>query len=199
MNKKPKKVLFFGKTGVGKSTTANMLFNLNFMTDDSVACTKIPQIEYNEDYHLEIIDMPGIGESLETDDVYMDFYREWIPKADCITWITQSNTRGYKLDQEYILFLSDYIRKDVKFILGLSKFDLFAKSELEKTFDYKEGQPSEEQLTLFPVKKNDIYGVFSEVSEGVFTLSKENIVPFSAKYNWGMSTLKEKILPQEGV
>jgi len=39
-------VLFFGKTGVGKSSTLNALFGLNWATDDAVACTKEPQLAY---------------------------------------------------------------------------------------------------------------------------------------------------------
>ena len=36
-------VVFFGKTGVGKSSTLNALFGLNWATDNAVACTKKPQ------------------------------------------------------------------------------------------------------------------------------------------------------------
>jgi len=194
MKETPKKILFFGKTGVGKSTTANILFNLNFMTDDSVACTKTPQLEYDENNNIEVIDMPGIGESLEADELYMSFYKEWVPQANGIVWITQSNTRGYRLDQEYILLLKDFIPKNVNFILGLGKFDLFAKGELENNFEYAKGQPSQEQLDLFPLKKNDVFEVFADVAEGVFNLSRNNIIPFSAKYRWGMKDLKSKIL-----
>lgn len=36
-------VVFFGKTGVGKSSTLNALFGLNWDTDPAIACTKKPQ------------------------------------------------------------------------------------------------------------------------------------------------------------
>lgn len=36
-------VVFFGKTGVGKSSTLNAMFGLNWDTDHAIACTKKPQ------------------------------------------------------------------------------------------------------------------------------------------------------------
>jgi predicted GTPase len=36
-------VVFFGKTGVGKSSTLNALFGLNWDTDHAISCTKKPQ------------------------------------------------------------------------------------------------------------------------------------------------------------
>lgn len=41
-------VLFCDKTGVGKSSTLNSLFELNWATDHAVACTKEPQFTYLE-------------------------------------------------------------------------------------------------------------------------------------------------------
>ncbi len=36
-------VVFFGKTGAGKSSTLNQMFGLALNTDDAMACTKEPE------------------------------------------------------------------------------------------------------------------------------------------------------------
>jgi predicted GTPase len=44
-------VLCFGKTGVGKSSTLNSLFGLNWANDNAVACNKEPHIAYLDRSH----------------------------------------------------------------------------------------------------------------------------------------------------
>ena len=68
-------VVFFGKTGAGKSTTLNKLFGLELDTDHAVACTKEPKAiilsrsehQYLPLEQIRVVDMPGIGKSLEAE------------------------------------------------------------------------------------------------------------------------------------
>ena len=109
-------IVFFGKCGVGKSSTLNKLFDLRLDTDHSIPCTKAPcvtRIEVDSalpanqcQLILEIVDMPGIGESLSADDLYSDYYHDWVSRANCLVWVTQADTRAYKRDQLFILKLS---------------------------------------------------------------------------------------------
>jgi len=85
-------IVFFGKTGTGKSSTLNSLFKTNFETDVSVSCTKEPQTEIihcenAKNYYVRIVDMPGIGEDLIKDEEYLTYYQSWLPKANVVVWL----------------------------------------------------------------------------------------------------------------
>jgi len=103
-------VVFFGKTGVGKSSTLNAVFGLNWATDNAIACTKKPQfanLDIFDDLdfphqQVRVVDLPGIGESLTGDQKYMAYYKKWISQADSLVWVTQADTRAYKRDEIFL-------------------------------------------------------------------------------------------------
>jgi predicted GTPase len=197
-------ILFFGKCGVGKSSTLNKLFNLDWATDDAVACTKEPQWtsldlshpDYNNISYKEIrvVDMPGIGESLSADEAYLSFYEEWIPKADSLVWVTQADTRAYKRDQLFLLKLSPLFRPSLFLTIALNKIDYLGVDEGQQLFNTEQGIPSEDQLKRLPEKIDDIYSIFSTVVDQHLTFEKNQIVPYTSIYGWGLQDLKTKII-----
>lgn len=197
-------VIFFGKCGVGKSSTLNKLFGLNWATDNAVACTKEPQYTVLNssdlgdfsipEKQIRVVDMPGIGESLSADETYLPFYEEWIPQADSLVWITQADTRAYKRDQIFLLKLSRLFRSSLFLTVALNKIDYLGVDEEEQTFNFEKGEPSEAQLRIIPEKIEDVYKNFHDVIGQVLIFERSQIIPYTSAYGWGLQDLKSKII-----
>ena len=197
-------ILFFGKTGVGKSSTLNELFGLNWATDDAVACTKEPQCTYLDFSHYEshnlpynkvrVVDMPGIGESLSDDEAYLPFYEEWIPQVDSLVWVTQADTRAYKRDQVFLLKLSPLFTSSLYLTVALNKVDYLGVDENKKTFDVERCEPSTDQLAHLQEKIEDVYQIFKEVVGENLGFTKKQIIPYTSIYGWGLQDLKHAII-----
>lgn len=204
LNNQDLTTIVFGKTGVGKSSTLNALFGLSLATDDSIACTKEPQpinIEYSHCKDLilpygniTVVDMPGIGESVDKDEEYMVFYKEWIPKANSLVWITQADTRAYKRDEIFLSKLAPLLNPSILLTVALNKIDCLGVNEDEQPFDNIRGKPSIDQLKQLPEKVEDIYSIFKNAVGDNFFFEKEHIVPYTSMYGWGLQNLKSKIL-----
>lgn len=195
-------VVFFGKTGAGKSSTLNKMFNLELNTDAAIACTKMPEPivisrSIREDLPLEeicVVDMPGIGESIEADEVYTPFYEKWISLADSLVWVTQADTRAYKRDQIFLETLIPLFHSSLFLTIALNKVDCLGVDEEELGFDVNLRQPSKAQLKLLPEKIESIYNIFSEVITERISFERTDILPYSAFCNWGMQSLMTRIL-----
>ena len=197
-------VLFFGKTGVGKSSTLNKLFGLNWATDDAVACTKEPQWTYLDSSQykhsispyerVRVVDMPGIGESLSDDESYLPFYEEWIPQTHSLVWVTQADTRAYKRDQIFLQKLSPLFTTSLCLTVALNKIDYLAVDEGAKPFDIEQNEPSDDQLQLLSEKIEDVYQIFKEVIGSHLVFEKSQISPYTSTYGWGLENLKNKII-----
>lgn len=197
-------ILFFGKTGVGKSSTLNKLFNLNWATDDSVACTKEPQFSYLDQLHwsnldvpykkVRVVDMPGIGESIADDEKYVPYYEEWIPQTHVLVWVTQADTRAYKRDEVFLLKLLPFFDHSLFLTVALNKIDYLGIDQGEEPFNLETGTPSRDQLRRLNDKIDDIYKIFQNTIDGKFTFKRDQIIPCTSIYGWGMQSLKEKIL-----
>ncbi|MFB2834321.1 GTPase family protein [Floridanema evergladense] len=194
-------VLFFGKTGVGKSSTLNSLFGLNWATDDAIACTKAPQFTYLDRSHyldlpyqqVRLVDMPGIGESVTDDEKYMPFYEEWIPQTHSLVWVTQADTRAYKRDEIFLTKLMPLFQPSLFLTVALNKIDCLGVDEGEKAFNFETGEPSEAQLRQIPEKVDDVYGIFKSVINGKVIFEKSQIIPYTSIHQWGLQNLKNKV------
>lgn len=197
-------ILFFGKTGVGKSSTLNRLFDLDWPVDDSVACTKEPQFCYLEQSHwkdlnlpykqVQVVDMPGIGESISADENYMAFYEEWLSKTHSLVWVTQADTRAYKRDEVFLLKLSSLFSSSIFITIALNKIDYLGVDDGEEGFNIETRKPSKDQLRRLNEKIDDIYEIFKGAIGENIVFEKNQIVPYTSMYGWGMQNLKEKIL-----
>ncbi|MDB9495998.1 50S ribosome-binding GTPase [Spirulina major CS-329] len=195
-------VVFFGKTGVGKSSTLNALFELNWPVDNAVACTRKPQFtDFKPSDHLDVsyqnirvVDLPGISESLIDDQKYMGYYKKWIPQADSLVWVTQADTRAYKQDEIFLKKLNPLFKKSLFFIVALNKIDCMGIYEGDKPFDTDNGKPSEDQIKLIPEKIDDIYTIFKNAIDKKIIFKKEQIIPYTSVHKWKLDILKSKIL-----
>ncbi len=195
-------VVFFGKAGSGKSSTLNKMFDLELKTDSAMACTKEPEpIILSRTIHkklpleqVRVVDMPGIGESLEADKMYMPFYEKWIPLAHSLVWVTQADTRAYKRDQIFLMNLIPLFHSSLFLTIALNKIDCLGVDTGESGFDTNLCEPSPAQLKLVPEKIDNVYSIFQEIIEEHFSFETTDVIPYSAFYNWGIQNLITKIL-----
>lgn len=182
----PPKIAVVGKSGVGKTTTVNNLFNSNWKTSHSVAGTKQAQVkefELTGGGSLMIYDMPGLGEDIDQDIEYEKIYKEIIPSVDVVLWIIQANTRDLAEDQRILLKIikENSENLDKKLVIGLNQVDKIGPGEWNIKLNY----PSEEQEKSIEEKCNDIITKLSTVVD----ISKDKITYYSAEKRYRLSDI----------
>lgn len=193
-------IVFIGKTGCGKSSTINSLCGTDLPVDGAVACTKYPIVINKEILHngivkrLNIVDLPGIAESLEANIIYADYYNKYIKTADTIVCLSQANTRAYKQDEDFYLELIDsgIISPDSHIILGINKIDLLFKSD-EHLSGIDLSTITDEDL-LIKDKIDDYYNrVFSNIFGKISSVNRDSVVVYSNLQQWNMDKLAHKL------
>lgn len=99
------KIGVIGKTGVGKTTTVNSLFQAKFVTSRTIVGTTEAQYKdfiLPDGGKLTIVDMPGYGRSVAEDKLYRDIYLNELPKCDIILLVVQGNSSDLRDDQRMI-------------------------------------------------------------------------------------------------
>ncbi|KTJ32458.1 GTPase [Enterobacter hormaechei subsp. steigerwaltii] len=93
-----------GKTGAGKSSVCNALFQGEVCAvSDVEACTREAQelrIRFGK-RSLKIIDIPGVGENALRDKEYEDLYRTLLPSLDLILWVIKGDDRAFSADEHF--------------------------------------------------------------------------------------------------
>jgi len=115
--KSPPKIAVIGKTGVGKTTTVNNLFNAKFRESSVLVGTteaqeKIFNLESGGE--LRIIDLPGYGRSIKEDAEYDKIYQKVIPDCDVLLLIIQADTRDQRDDQKMLLKIKSWLSEPKK-------------------------------------------------------------------------------------
>lgn len=193
-------IVFIGKTGCGKSSTINSLCGTDLPVDGAVACTKYPIVINKEILHdgivkrLNIVDLPGIAESLEANIIYADYYNKYIKTADTIVCLSQANTRAYKQDEDFYMELIDsgIISPNSHVILGINKIDLLFKSD-EHLSGIDLSTITDENL-LIKDKIDDYYDrVFSNIFGKIPSVNRGSVVVYSNLQQWNMNKLAHKL------
>ena len=101
--KKPFVVSIMGQTGVGKSTLLNTLFNVDLPSDPIYPTTREANpisFEGRAGHKLIFYDLPGIGESDETDERYLTEYKQKLKESDIVIWAMHADSRLFAYDLE---------------------------------------------------------------------------------------------------
>ena len=97
------KVGVFGVTGVGKSSLCNALFGKEVSpVSDVAACTREPQEIFigSDNQGIKLIDVPGVGETIERDAEYFELYKQLAPELDLIIWVIKADDRAFAIAEK---------------------------------------------------------------------------------------------------
>lgn len=194
-------IVIAGKRGCGKSSTLNILWNLNLPTNKSVACTKYPMvinvegIHNNTQYSFNVVDLPGIAESLDADMQYTSYYEKYVKNATLLICLTQADTRAYLQDEEFYkqLISLGLITNTTKIILGINQIDL-----LFKTKENPQGIDLRSITTEHKLITDKITDYYDNVFANIFlshpNVKKTDICVYSVIQNWNIDSLNSMIL-----
>jgi small GTP-binding protein len=93
-----------GKTGAGKSSLCNALFQGEVTPVSNVdSCTRdVLRFRLrNGDHSLMIFDLPGVGESEQRDEEYTALYRRILPELDLLLWVIKADDRALSVDEHF--------------------------------------------------------------------------------------------------
>ncbi|MBG2874058.1 50S ribosome-binding GTPase [Proteus alimentorum] len=175
-----------GKTGAGKSSLINALFQSSLSpVSDVSGCTRQAQrFSMTMNNHtLTFVDLPGVGESLERDREYHHLYRNLLPELDLIIWVLKADDRAWSSDEQCYRFLTeqcDY--QPSRFLFVLNQAD---KIEPCRQWDEHNHQPSAEQTAHLLLKQKAVITAFKP---------HHPIMVVSAIENYQLTELAEQLI-----
>lgn len=195
-------IVVSGKRGCGKSSTLNALFGLNLPIDRAMACTKYPRVirgvlqDNNKQIEVNIVDLPGIAESIKADMTYYPFYKKYVECASILLCINQANVRAYMQDEVFYKHLSESetLKSSTSIIIAMNHSD-----SLFKDFEHLDGIELNDSTEAHPMLDEKIEDMFETNYKHFFVhthpqLSRECVVPVSAYQNWNIDKLKYLII-----
>lgn len=175
-------VMFIGKTGYGKSSTINFIVGEDILrTSDIQACTKrLYSIEYRlpgNDEFFSLNDLPGIGESTQSDQAYYEWYRDMLTRSCCVVYVLRADQRDFSIDEILFRAMFQTSAERKKVILAMNFAD-----KVEPV--NRKGGITQEQIRNLKLKANTLKKIFDI----------ENIVYYSAGCGYHVDLLVEKIV-----
>lgn len=186
LNYRPK-VGIFGKTGAGKSSLCNAVFGEDICEiSDVAACTRNPQevILSAGGKGIVLLDVPGVGESIERDKEYAELYKNLLPELDVVLWVLKGDDRAFTSDETfYKNLLKPYIEKGRPFFIVLNQVD---KIEPFREWDEVAHQPGSKQAQNIEEKKR--------IVAGIFDLPLTSVIAVSADERYGLVNLVDSVI-----
>lgn len=189
-------VCFIGRTGNGKTTLINKIFETSFSTDPLVSCTKalfsmtqlLPEHEAYD--AITVYDTPGIGE-YSSHSRYWKYYEEAISKADCVVLVTTFDRTDAPV-QRFLRALKPFLNpaKSVKFVVALNHIDSKIITDSEDKYapwDLETNLPTEECLGNIEERINIIKEKFND------KFLPFEVIPVCAARDYNVDMLKNNI------
>jgi len=174
-----------GKTGAGKSSLCNALFQQPLSpVSDVQGCTRAP-LRFTLDMggrRMTLIDLPGAGESLDYDREYLQLYKDQLPKLDLILWVMKADDRACATDETFHQFLRKCGVSPGSIVFVINQAD---KAEPSLEWDRDVCQPSTGQLLTLTARSSAISRQFS---------TPYPVHAVSAKTGYNLSRLVETLI-----
>ncbi len=193
-------IVLSGKTGCGKTSTINALWDKKLATSRVASCTVFPAVMHikdsfnGKDVEFNLVDLPGIAESLEANSFYRNFYYQFINKASLLLCLTQADRRAYKQDQLFYseLIVKNILRKNQKIVLGINQADLLFKDN--EHLDGVDLTTIEDTNPILVGKVEDLFeNVFADIFNDFENVTKDSVAVYSVLQNWHLDYLKNKL------
>lgn len=172
-----------GKTGAGKSSLCNALFQGEVTpVSDVNACTRdVLRLRLSSgDHSLILVDLPGVGESGQRDEEYESLYRHILPELDLILWVIKADDRAFSVDERfYRRVMSDHQQR-VLFVVNQA-------DKIEPCHEwYVTGNaPSPHQLVNIEARLESIRQLFSP---------HHPVCVVSARTEWNLPAMVETMM-----
>ncbi|HFZ2453392.1 GTPase family protein [Klebsiella aerogenes] len=172
-----------GKTGAGKSSLCNALFQGEVTPVSAVdACTReVLRFRLRSgDRSLIIVDLPGVGESGIRDHEYTALYHRILPEMDLVLWVIKADDRALSVDEQFWHRVMKNHRQQVLFVINQA--DKMAPSH---EWDTATGTPSVQQLANLRTKQAAVAAMFKP---------HHPVCVVSAISGWGIEEMVETMM-----
>ncbi|CAD5353208.1 TPA: GTPase family protein [Escherichia coli] len=172
-----------GKTGAGKSSLCNALFQGEVTPISNVsACTRdVLRFRLrNGNHNLMIVDLPGVGESEQRDEEYAALYRHILPELDLVLWVIKADDRALSVDEHFYS----------KVMLAYQHRVLFVVNQADKAapchqWNTTSNTPSHSQQSTIEAKRSAVQQLF---------LPHHPVCVISAQTGWGLDAMVETMM-----
>lgn len=172
-----------GKTGAGKSSLCNALFQGEVTPVSNVeACTRdVLRFRLRSGSHsLLLVDLPGVGESKERDGEYTTLYSRILPELDLVLWVIKADDRALSVDEHFYR----------KVMLAYQRRVLFVVNQADKTEPFHQwnttsNTPSHSQQSTIEAKRSAVQQIF---------LPHHPVCVVSARTSWGLDVMVETMM-----
>lgn len=177
------KIAIIGKTGVGKSSTINALFDCELSYSHTEACTQNaePVVLTNTNGKRVIIyDMPGLGEDEDKDIEHKKTYERILPECDVVLWVLDIADREMTFQQMMLREVLAYYTN--RLVIAANKSDIVHPNDWISSVNL----PSDEQQIHLEKRIDDIRKKLVKVVE---SMCEERIIYFSATKKYRLEEL----------
>lgn len=172
-----------GKTGAGKSSLCNALFQSEVTpVSDVDACTRdVLRFRLSSGEHsLILVDLPGVGESEQRDKEYESLYRHILPELDLILWVIKADDRAFSIDERFYRRVMTGYQQRVLIVVNQAD-----KIEPCHEWNATSNAPSPHQLTNIVTKQDSIRQLFSP---------HHPVCAVSARTEWNLPSMVETMM-----
>ncbi|TNL02406.1 hypothetical protein CYD30_26945 [Kosakonia cowanii] len=172
-----------GKTGTGKSSLCNALFQGEVTPVSNVdSCTRdVLRFRLrNGDHSLMIIDLPGVGESEQRDEEYTALYRRILPELDLVLWVIKADDRALSVDEHFYRKVMLAYQHRVLFVVNQAD-----KAEPCHQWNTTSNTPSHGQQSTIEAKRSAVQQLF---------LPHHPVCVVSARTGWGLDAVVETMM-----
>ncbi|MCB5313402.1 GTPase family protein [Yersinia intermedia] len=172
-----------GKTGVGKSSLCNALFQGEVTpVSDVQACTRdVLRLRLSSgDHSLILVDLPGVGESELRDSEYESLYRRTLPELDLILWVIKADDRAFSVDECFYRRVMTGYQQRVLFVVNQAD-----KIEPSHEWYVTGNAPSPHQLANIEARLESIRQLFSP---------HHPVSVVSARTEWNLPSMVETMM-----